>query len=70
MSMVFGSDHRISYEWRLGKKIFKLTRKNIDVNMLRFDGRNQRIQHALRSGGLDSITADQTEIRRALGQVE
>ena len=70
MSMAFGSDVGSSYEWRLGQHVFEVTRRNIDVNMLSYDGRNQRIQHALRSDGLDPLTADQKEIRRALGQVE
>ena len=65
MSMAFGSDIGSSYEWRLGQRVFEVTRRNIDVNMLSFDGRNQRIQHALRSDGLDPLTADQEEIRRA-----
>ena len=66
MSMAFGSDIGSSYEWRLGQRVFEVTRRNFDVNMLSFDGRNQRIQHALRSDGLDPFTADQEEIRRAL----
>ena len=70
MSMAFGSDIGSSYEWRLGQHVFEVTRKNIDVNTLSFDGRNQRIQHALRSDDLDPLTADQEEIRRTLGQVE
>ena len=70
MSMAFGSDVGSSYEWRLGQHVFEVIRKNIDVNMLSYDGRNQRIQHALRSDGLDPLTADQKEIRRALGRVE
>ena len=63
MSMAFGSDIGSSYEWRLGQHVFEVTRKNIDVNTLSFDGRNQRIQHALRSDDLDPLTADQEEIR-------
>lgn len=68
--MAVGSDIGSSYEWRLGQRVFRVTRRNIDVNMLSFDGRNQRIHHALRSDGVDPFTADQEEIRRALRHVE
>ena len=37
---------------------------------LSYDGRNQRIQHALRTAEVDPVTADQEAIRGALGQVE
>ena len=70
MSMAFGDDAGSSYEWRLGQRIFEVVRRNIDVDALRFDGRNPRIQHALRSDGFDPITADQAKIREALGRVE
>ena len=70
MSMAFGSDVGTSYEWRLGQRVFEVSRRNIDLNDLRFDGRNPRIRHALRSDGLDPVTADQANIRYALGKVE
>ena len=70
MAMSFGSGTANSYEWRLGQRVFAVTRTNPCLDTLTFDGRNQRIQHALRTAGRDPVTADQTMIRDALGSVE
>ena len=59
-----------SYAWHLGQRVFAVTRTNLPLDHLSFDGRNQRIQHALRTSGIDPVTADQAAIRTALGQVE
>ena len=59
-----------SYQWPLGQRIYTVCRTNIPLSDLLFDGRNQRIQHALRTDGLDPLTADQDQIRGALGKVE
>ena len=66
----FSSGVGNSYQWHLGQRAFTVTRKNKALDSLSFDGRNQRIQHALRTAGLDPVTADQAAIREALGIVE
>ena len=59
-----------AYDWHLGQRTFMVSRANVALDTLTFDSRNQRIQHALRISGLDPLTADQWEIRGALGEVE
>ena len=59
-----------TYEWRLGQRVFEVTRTTMPVAALAFDPRNQRIQHSLRAEGVDPVVADQATIGDALMKME
>lgn len=59
-----------TYEWWLGQRSYDVRRMDMNVGRLTFDPRNPRIQHALRAQGTDPVRADQSDIERALLDVE